>query len=76
MLFRQTYCLECCAHAGCAGAGSEMAGSHQAKRTRRIKVMRQARDRSENRSSFWEENATAVFAIAVALGALYLPLVL
>ena len=32
-------------------------------------------DRSENRSSFWA-NATAVFAIAVALGALYLPLML
>jgi len=37
--------------------------------------MKQAMDRSENRSSFWA-SATAVLAIAVALGALYLPLVL
>ena len=37
--------------------------------------MRQAMDRSDNRSSFWAA-ATAVIAIAVALGALYLPLVI
>jgi hypothetical protein len=37
--------------------------------------MRQVTDGSDNRSSFWA-TATAVLAITVALGALYLPLVL